>query len=101
MRLECDHPDCENLVEVPIEPDETPREVAAAAGWSLVRLGDDEILRCPEHPLRAGLIRPTLPPAQRPQQTGWGFLQRRADPQVRASLAQMSATRPPRLESAA
>jgi len=62
MRLECDHPDCENLVEVPIEPDETPREVAAAAGWSLVRLGDDEILRCPEHPLRAGLIRPTLPP---------------------------------------
>jgi hypothetical protein len=42
IRLECDRPDCENLVEVPIEPDETPREVAAAAagawfGWATTR----------------------------------------------------------------
>jgi hypothetical protein len=29
----------------------------------LVRLGDEEVLRCPEHPLRQGLIPPTPPAA--------------------------------------
>lgn len=61
LRLECDRPDCENAVEVPIEPEETPSKVVAAVGWGLVRLGDAEVLRCPEHPLRQGLIPP--PPA--------------------------------------
>jgi hypothetical protein len=59
LRLECDRVDCANAVEVPIGPDQTPGEVVAAEGWGLVRLGDEEVLRCPEHPLRQGLIRPT------------------------------------------
>jgi hypothetical protein len=62
LRLERDRPDCENAVEVPIKPDQTASEAVAAVGWGLVRLGEDEVVRCPEHPLRAGLIRPTLPP---------------------------------------
>jgi len=64
LRLECDRPDCENTVEFPIGPDDTPREVAATEGWTLVRLAeDDEVVRCPEHPLRAGLIAPPPPAA--------------------------------------
>jgi hypothetical protein len=61
VRIECDREDCGNAAEVPIEPDQTPREVAVAEGWGLVRLDDDEVLRCPEHPLRQGLIPPTPP----------------------------------------
>lgn len=61
LRLECDRPDCENAVEVPIEPDKTPSEVVATVGWSLVRLGEGEVVRCPEHRLRAGLIPPPSP----------------------------------------
>jgi len=56
LRLECDRVDCANAVEVPIGPDRTPGEVVAAEGWGLVRLGAEEVLRCPEHPLRQGLI---------------------------------------------
>jgi hypothetical protein len=63
LRLECDRVDCANAVEVPIGPDQTPGEVVAAEGWGLVRLGDEEVLRCPEHPLRQGLIPPTPPAA--------------------------------------
>jgi hypothetical protein len=63
LRLKCDRPECENTVEVSIGPDKTPREVVRAEGWTLVRLAeDDEVVRCPEHPLRAGLI-PSTPPA--------------------------------------
>jgi hypothetical protein len=61
IRMECNRDDCGNAAEVPIEPDQTPREVIAAEGWGLIRLDDDEVLRCPEHPLRLGLIPPAPP----------------------------------------
>jgi hypothetical protein len=64
LRLECDRPDCENAVEVAIEPDQMPGDVVVAEAWSLVRLAEgDEVVRCPEHPLRAGLIPPAPPVA--------------------------------------
>jgi hypothetical protein len=64
LRLECDRPDCDNTIQIPIGPNDTPRNVVAALGWSLVRLAEaDEVVRCPEHPLRAGLIPPTSPAA--------------------------------------
>ena len=63
LSLECDRVDCASAVEVPIGPHQTPGEVVAAEGWGLVRLGDAEVLRCPEHPLRQGLIPPTPPAA--------------------------------------